>query len=476
MMNSRRDPILGGKTVTGNKGVRPVLDPFDGSVTGEVSYADLAQSELAIASAREAFTAFREAPAYRRSEILVRASQLISDRKEELALLITRESGKPITSSRIEVDRATFTFHSASEAAQHAAEGEVIDMTVAKSGIGRTGSYRYFPVGVVLAITPFNFPLNLVAHKLAPAIAAGNTVVLKPAPQTPLTSFFLADILKEAGLPDGVLSVVPCENDVAESLVKNEGIAFVSFTGSDAVGWKIKALAGRARIALELGGNGSVIVDELSDPESIVKTLTMAAFNYAGQICISLQHLLVRREHYDRVLNMAIASAQQIPMGDPKLDSTVVGPMISQAAAEKVNGWIAEAVSMGAKRHTGEYRGGNWITPTVLTNVPREAHIYRNEAFAPVVLVQPYDEIDEAIEIVNNGVYGLQAGLFSNDIRVINRVYEKLEVGGLIVNDANAFRLDTMPYGGVKASGLGREGVKFAMREMSEVKMLVVKH
>jgi acyl-CoA reductase-like NAD-dependent aldehyde dehydrogenase len=348
-------------------------------------------------------------------------------------------------------------------------------MSVMRSGEGRTGSFRYFPLGVILAITPFNYPLNLVAHKVAPAIAAGNSVVLKPAPQTPLTSFLLAEIMQEAGLPAGLLNVVPCENDVAESMVRDERIAMISFTGSDGVGWKLKSLAGRAKVALELGGNGSVILNDADDLAQVTETLARAAFNYAGQICISLQNLLVKREHFERVLGMMIDLANKLSVADPKIESTVVGPMISDAAAQKVEGWIKAAVDLGAIRHTGQYQAPNWITPTVLTNVSKEAEIYQNEAFAPVVIVQPYDEIAEAIEVVNSSKYGLQAGLFTRDIRLVHQAYEQLDVGGLIVNDANSFRLDTMPYGGVKSSGFGREGIIFAMREMSELKMLVVK-
>jgi acyl-CoA reductase-like NAD-dependent aldehyde dehydrogenase len=475
MKTSLRHPIMGGKEVMGSAGEQPVLDPFDRSIVGSVTYADKAQAEAALASSSTTFRDFKRVPAWQRAEILAKTSDLIKQRRDEIALLITREAGKPITASRLEVDRAVFTFRAASEAAKRAHEGEVLDMSVANSGEGRAGSFRYFPIGVVLAITPFNYPLNLVAHKVAPAIAMGNTVLLKPAHQTPLTAFILADIMREAGLPDGVLNVATCDNEVAESMVRDERVAMLSFTGSDAVGWKLKSIAGRAKVALELGGNGCVIVHDVDDLETIVDTLAKGAFNYAGQICISLQNLLVKQEHYRDMLQLMIERAKTVGVGDPKIESTVVGPMISDAAAKKVDGWINEAVAAGATRHTGEYREPNWITPTVLTDVPRDTAIYQNEAFAPVLIIQPYDELDEAIEIVNSSKYGLQAGLFSNDVRVIQRAYEGLEVGGLIVNDTNAFRLDTMPYGGVKSSGFGREGIMFAMREMSEVKMLVVK-
>jgi acyl-CoA reductase-like NAD-dependent aldehyde dehydrogenase len=475
MVLSTKNPIIGGHVITGDAGSREVTDPYDHSIVGSVTYPSASQAGDALSSARKAFNSFCWSPAHQRADILAKTSALIKERKAELALLIAREAGKPITLARLEVDRAVFTFKAASEAAHRAADGEVMDMSVVESGVGRTGSYRYFPIGVILAITPFNYPLNLVAHKVAPAIAAGNTVVLKPAPQTPLTSFVLAEIMQQAGLPDGVLNVVPCDNDVAESMVRDERVAMISFTGSDAVGWKLKSIAGRAKVALELGGNGSVIVHDAEDLEQIADTLSRAAFNYAGQICISLQNLLVRRVHFERVLKLVIEHSKRLAVGDPKNGDTVIGPMISESAARKVEQWINDAVSEGAVRHSGEYRSPNWITPTVLTNVPKDSEIYKNEAFAPIVILQPYDIFDEALDMVNQSKYGLQAGLYTNDVRIIQQAYERLDVGGLIVNDANSFRLDTMPYGGIKSSGFGREGIMFAMREMSEVKMLVVK-
>ncbi len=475
MISSVRHPIIGGRKSSGNAGICAVIDPFDGSVVGEVSYVDRDQAAQSIQAARTAFGEFRHAPVHQRADILAKTSALIYEQREALAMMIVREAGKPITLARLEVDRAVFTFKAAAEAAHRAGEGEVMDMSVSAAGVGRTGSFRYFPIGVVLAITPFNYPLNLVAHKVAPAIAAGNTVVLKPASQTPLTSFMLAGIMQQAGLPDGVLNVGPCENEVAESMVRDERIAMISFTGSDAVGWKLKSIAGRAKVSLELGGNGCVILNDADDLTAVANTLARAAFGYAGQICVSLQNLIVRRKLFRPMLERIITEAKQLTVADPKLESTLVGPMISEVAARKVEAWIQESVNGGATRHTGEYKAPNWITPTVLTRPTVDSAIYQNEAFAPVVIVQLYDSFDEALSIVNESKYGLQTGLFTNDIRLINQAYEQLDVGGLIVNDSNSFRLDTMPYGGIKSSGYGREGILFAMREMSEVKMLVTK-
>jgi glyceraldehyde-3-phosphate dehydrogenase (NADP+) len=474
-MNGTRHPIIGGREVEGNLGQREVRSPHSGTVVGLVTYCDLVQMQDAVESSAHAYDQFRDESPARRSRILQNASELIVQRREEFAKLITSESGKPITFSRIEVDRAIFTFSAAAKAALHASNDIAPDLLGAPNAIGRAVTYRYFPTGVIAAITPFNFPLNLVAHKVAPAIASGNTVVLKPAPQTPLTSFLLADIFQEAGLPEGVLNVVPCENDVAEALVTDERVKMLSFTGSAAVGWKLKALVPKKKVALELGGNGSAIVDEVNDWETLIKSLTVAAYYYAGQVCISLQNLFVRSDFYEEMLARMVRASKAIIAGDPTNDLTLVGPMISEASAKKAKSWIDEAVASGATMHCGNYLPPNYLTPTILTNVSEQSTIFREEVFAPVLIISPYDDISEPIQTINAGRYGLQASLFSNSPQIIERVYEELEVGGLIVNDTNIFRIDTMPYGGIKDSGFGREGIEFAMREMSEIKVIARK-
>ncbi|MDP4231326.1 MAG: aldehyde dehydrogenase family protein [Bacteroidota bacterium] len=472
-MSLNRHPIIGSLEAEGAAGVRDVLSPHSGTNVGSVSYADSTQMEMAIAEASKVFQTFRDESPARRSRILQGTSDGIASRKEEIAQLITSESGKPITYSRIEVDRAVFTFAAAAKAALHGEDDILPDLLGAPNAVGRRVTYRYFPIGVIAAITPFNFPLNLVAHKVAPAIAAGNTVILKPAPQTPLTSFILSDIMREAGLPDGVLNVVPCENHVAEAMVTDPRIAMLSFTGSAAVGWKLKSLVPKKKVALELGGNGSAIIDEVKDWDSLITALTTAAYYYAGQVCISLQNLYVRRQYFDEMLDKIVRASKAIGAGEPTNEATILGPMISEAASLKTKSWIDEAVAAGATMHCGNYMPPNYITPTVLTNVPEDALINKEEAFAPVLLVIPYDEISEPIRKINSSRYGLQASLYSGDPKIIESVYEELEVGGLIVNDTNTFRIDTMPYGGIKDSGFGREGIEFAMREMSELKVLV---
>jgi glyceraldehyde-3-phosphate dehydrogenase (NADP+) len=468
-----KHPFIGGAAVVGKAGERKVIDPYNGEVVDTITYADASQITDAVTAAQNAFQITKEQPPIERAEVLHKTSELLQKRKEEFALLITKESGKPITYSRIEVDRAVFTFASAADAADMFEEDVPVDLSKASNGAGRTASYRYFSLGVIAAITPFNFPLNLVAHKVAPAIASGNTVVLKPAPQTPLTSLLLADIMQEAGLTPGALNVVPCENDVAELLVKDDRVKMLSFTGSAAVGWHLKSLVPKKKVTLELGGNGSVIVDEVQDWDSLLKTLTTAGYYYAGQVCISLQNLFVNREIYDEVITKFVEASKNVTVGDPRIDSTVVGPMISPQAADKSWSWVEDAVSHGAKKLTGSRLSPNTIAPTILTDAPEASKVRSEEVFAPVVVVTPYDDIDDVISTLNRGKYGLQTGLFTSKPSLIEHVYEELETGGLIVNDATTFRVDTMPYGGVKESGFGREGVEYAMREMSEMKLVV---
>lgn len=467
-----RHPIINGSSTLGEAGLRDVIDPFHHTVIAQVSYASKAQVNEAITSAYNVFKS-NKLSAVQRSEILKNASLMLADLSEEIARTITAESGKPITYSRIEVDRAVFTLKASAEAAKAFHEDLRINVSDAPGGKGKNVSVRYFPAGVLAAITPFNFPLNLVMHKVAPAIACGCPVVLKPAPQTPLTAFMLADIFHQCDLPNGWLNVVPCENDVAESIVTDDRVKVLSFTGSASVGWKLKSLVPKKKVTLELGGNGAVIVDNVDDWDSLIASLCTSAFYYAGQVCISLQRLFVKRELYDELLQRFIASAKILPLGDPNREDVVVGPMINQAASEKALGWIESAIASGAIKHTGDYQKPNIITPTILTNVDPNCELSCEEAFAPVVIVEPYDSFEAVIERVNSSRYGLQVGVFTDDEKKINLAYERLEAGGVIINNTNTFRIDTMPYGGVKDSGFGREGVLWAMEEMCEPKVLV---
>ena len=467
-------PIINGKEVVGNAGERVVSNPFDNSQVGRVSYVDGAHASKAIDSAHSIFRTVKLS-CKERSNILEKVSALILERNHDITSIIVKEAGKPVQYARAEVERAAFTFLAASKAALRFDEPIMPDLLGALNANGRSVSYKYFPLGVLCAITPFNFPLNLVAHKVAPAIASGNTIVLKPAPQTPLTSFFLYDILKEARLPEGWLNVVPCENEVAQTIVEDERTKMLSFTGSANVGWHLKSLVPKKKVTLELGGNGAVIVDEVTDIDSLIKSLVVSGYSYAGQVCISLQNLYIKDTLYNEVTARFVDAAKNVIVGDPSNEDTIVGPMIHLQAAEKAWSWVEDAITNGATKLCGEFRTPNFITPTILENVPSDCSVSCREVFAPVVVLHKYSDINNVIEELNTSRYGLQAGLFSSNREVIEKVYNTLEVGGLIVGDTNTFRIDTMPYGGVKDSGYGREGVEFAMREMCEIKVLVEK-
>ncbi len=467
-----RHPIINGNNTPGEAGLRVLHDRFDYHEIAQVTYASSAQVSEAIASAEAVFHT-NKLSSIERSEILHNASLMLADLSEEIARTITAESGKPITYSRIEVDRAVFTLKASAIAAKTFNDDLSLDVSDAPGAKGKRVSVRYFPAGVLGAITPFNFPLNLVVHKIAPAIACGCPIVLKPAPQTPLTAFLLADILHQCDLPSGWLNVVPCENDIAELIVTDARIKVVSFTGSASVGWKLKSLVPKKKVTLELGGNGAVIVDHVDDWESLIASLCSSAFYYSGQVCISLQRLFVKRELYDELLERFIAAAKLLPVGDPNNDDTVVGPMISETSSKKVWGWVESAIRSGAIKHIGAYQKPEIITPTILTNVSPDCELSCEEAFAPVVTVEPYDSFEAVIATVNSSRYGLQVGVFTDDEHKINLSYEQLEVGAVIINNTNTFRIDTMPYGGVKDSGFGREGVLWAMEEMCEPKVLV---
>jgi len=469
-----RHAIINGKETPGNAGELIVINPYDNCEVGRVTYIDKLQASNAVESANSIFRTVKLS-SKARSEILAKASALILERKNEITSIIVKEAGKPVQYARAEVERAAFTFLAASKAALRFDEPIIPNLLGALNANGRSVSYKYFRVGVLCAITPFNFPLNLVAHKVAPAIACGNTVVLKPAPQTPLTSFLLYDILKEAGLPDGWLNVVPCENEVAQTIVEDERTKMLSFTGSVNVGWYLKSLIPKKKITLELGGNGAVIVDEVTDTNSLVKSLVVSGYSYAGQVCISLQNLYIKDALYDEVVARFVEAAKTVAVGDPMSEDTVVGPMITSQAAEKAWSWVEDAIVKGATKLCGEFQPPNIITPTILKNVPNDCSVSCEEVFAPVVVLHKYSDIDEVIEELNASRYGLQVGLFSTNRELIDKVYHRLEVGGLIVGDTNTFRIDTMPYGGVKDSGYGREGVEFAVREMCEIKVLVEK-
>jgi glyceraldehyde-3-phosphate dehydrogenase (NADP+) len=410
---------------------------------------------------------------YERQAILRAISEGIGKRREEFAHLIALEAGKPIRTARAEVDRAVFTFAVAAEEATRIG-GEWLPLDWQASTAGRAGIIRRFALGPILAITPFNFPLNLVAHKVAPAIAAGCTTVLKPAPQTPLTSLLLAEVCEQAGLPAGALNVLPLANQEAEKLVGDDRLKMLTFTGSVPVGWALKGKSGKKKVTLELGGNAAVIVHCDADVDVAADRCVVGGFSYAGQSCISVQRIYVQRSIQEQFLARLLAGVRKLHVGDPLNEATDVGPMISEEAARRAASWIEEAVAGGAKLHAGGKREGAVLQPTVLTNVRAEMKVSCEEVFAPVVIIESYDEFADAIRRVNDSPFGLQAGIFTRDSKLLFSAFENLEVGGVIVGDMSAFRIDHMPYGGVKDSGIGREGLRYAIEEMTEPRILVL--
>jgi acyl-CoA reductase-like NAD-dependent aldehyde dehydrogenase len=464
--------FLDGKWVSDGDPIE-ILAPYDGSVVGATFRATAAHAELAVRAAQRTFEITRKLPGYERQRILREISEGIRSRLEEFARLMALEAGKPLRTARAEVERAIFTFAVAAEEATRIG-GEYIPLDWQPAAAGRAGIVRRFSLGPILAITPFNFPLNLVAHKVAPAIAAGCSIVLKPAPQTPLTSFLLAEVAEKAGLPAGALNVLPLANPEAERLVADDRLKLLSFTGSGPVGWALKQKSGKKKVVLELGGNAGVIVHSDADVEQAAHRCVQGGFSYAGQSCISVQRIFVQRAIEEKFLGVLLAGVGKLKVGDPSDDSVDVGPMISEAAARRAASWVEEAVAGGAKLLCGGKRTGSLLAPAVLTHTQPGMKVNCEEVFAPVVVVEPYDNFAEAIRRVNDSPYGLQAGVFTHDSKLLFAAFEELEVGGVIAGDVSAWRIDHMPYGGVKDSGIGREGLRYAIEEMTEPRILVL--
>ncbi len=468
------EPALVAGTWTTTPAARPVRSPHDGSTVAEVCLAGPAELERAAAGAVSAFRATRSLPAHRRSEILRAASAALLAGREDFARTIALEAGKPLRLARAEVDRAAGTFSLAADEARRLG-GEVVPLDALPSGAGRVGLTRRFPAGPVLAITPFNFPLNLVAHKVAPAIAAGNPVVLKPASATPLSSLRLARVLLEAGLPPEALSVLPCPGAAAEALVADPRFRVFTFTGSPEVGWALRAKAGPKRVALELGGNAALVVHDDADLADAVERAVHGSYAYSGQVCISVQRIYVQERVLPEFRERFVARAGTLAAGDPLAEATELGPLIDDAAADRVSAWLAEAAGAGVRTLCGGRRSGRRLDATLLEGARPGLKVHDLEVFGPVALLQSYRDFEEGLRLADDPRYGLQAGVFTRDVGRVFRAFEALDVGGVVINDAPTFRSDHMPYGGEKLSGLGREGVKYAVEEMTILKSLSVK-
>jgi len=447
--------------------------PYDGAIVGRVFQGRRSHAEAAIAAAVKAFGTTRRLPAFERQRVLRRVAEGIAKRKEEFFRTLCQEAGKPIKAARTEVERAIFTFSVAAEESTRI-YGEYLPLDWQEYTAGRWGIVKRFPVGPIAGITPFNFPLNLVAHKVAPAIAAGCPMVLKPAPQTPLSSLLMAEVVQQAGWPDGALNVIPLSNDDAALLVTDDRLKMISFTGSAAVGWQIKKNSGKKKVILELGGNAGVIIHNDADIEYAAERCVAGGFGYAGQTCISVQRILVQQSVYGKFTDMFLAGVKNLQIGDPLDESTDVGPLIRESDAQRAVDWVQEAVRGGARVLCGGNRKGSVVEPTVLTGTKPEMKVNCQEVFGPVVTVEPYAEFHEALRQINSSAFGLQAGLFTRDAKLMFQAFEELEVGGLLAGDVPTFRIDHMPYGGVKDSGIGREGLRYAIEEMTEPKLMVM--
>jgi acyl-CoA reductase-like NAD-dependent aldehyde dehydrogenase len=463
--------IVGGEKVSGSES-REVRSPWSGEVVDEVALASAADVDRALAAAVGAFDRTRTLSAHDRSRVLLAAAGAVRMRAEELTRTIVREGGKPYKNAKVEVQRAVSTLTWAGEEAKRFT-GELVRLDTESTARGRLGVVRRFPIGPVLGIAPFNFPLNLVCHKVGPALAAGNPIVVKPASATPLSALALGDILVEAGAGDAI-SVITAASSEAERAAQDDRIKKVSFTGSTDVGWRLKSLVPKKKVTLELGGNAAVIVHDDADIDHAADRVSYGGFYQAGQSCISVQRVYVQSDVRARFVDALVSRVEALKTGDPSDEDTDVGPLIDDDALDRVDAWVQEAIAGGAKVLTGGKREDPCYLPTVLTDTRPEMKVSCKEVFGPVVVVEPYATFTEAIAQANDSEYGLQAGVFTNDVENVFLAHRELQVGGVIHNDVSAFRADQMPYGGVKDSGDGREGVRYAMDEMSEVRILVL--
>ncbi len=451
-----------------------VTDKYTGEVATRVAMADPKTIDRAIGKAVEATEPMRKLPAYKRQEILHHCVNRFKERYEELAMALCVEAGKPIKDSRGEVTRLIDTFRVAAEESVRIT-GEVLPMDISARAKGYTGMWKRVPIGPCSFISPFNFPLNLAAHKVAPAIAAGCPFILKPASLTPVGALIIGEVLAETDLPEGAFSILPCRRDGADLFTEDERLKLLSFTGSPDVGWKLKARAGKKKVVLELGGNAACVVDEDADLDDAVGRIVFGAFYQSGQSCIGVQRILIHEKVYGELREKLVSATKSLKAGDPKDEETFIGPIISEKEAVRLESWINDSVDAGAKILCGGKREGRILEATLLENVPREADVRVKEAFGPVAILSSFNDFDAALDEVNDSVYGLQAGIFTRDIYKAHRAWDKLEVGGVIIGDVPSWRVDHMPYGGVKESGLGREGIRFAIEDMTEIRLMVLR-
>ncbi len=473
-MAETKSYLVAGRWTTGDESLE-VRSPYDGALVATVAKPRTEDVEAAAEAARDAFDQTRKLAVYRRADALVHISTRLRERAEEVAELIARESGKPLKWAKVEAARAAATFRWAAEEIRRE-PAELMRLDTERALGSRLGLVRRFPLGPVLAITPFNFPINLVAHKVAPALAVGAPIVVKPARQTPLGALFLGELFAETDLPEAMLSILPLAGAEAEKLVRDRRFAKLSFTGSAEVGWRLKSIDVRKAVTLELGGNAAAIVHSDADLERAVEAIAYGGYYQAGQSCVAVQRVLAHENVAAELTERLVARVEELRTGDPMHPETDVGPLIDGDALERVSGWVDEAVQAGAEVLTGGKREDPFYRPTVLANTTPDMKVRREEIFGPVVSVSTYRRFEDAIEEVNNSRYGLQAGVFTADLGRALLAHRDIEAGGVIVNDVSAFRADQMPYGGSKESGFGREGLRCAIEEMTQTRILVLSH
>ena len=451
-----------------------VTDKFTGDVAARVALADTKAIEDGIAGCVAAAEPFAQMPPYERQQVLNHCVTRFTERFDELSMSLCIEAGKPIKDSRGEVSRLIDTFRIAAEESVRIS-GEVMNLEISARAKGYRGMWKRVPIGPCSFISPFNFPLNLAAHKVAPALAVGCPFVLKPASRTPLGALIIGEILAETDLPEGTFSILPCSRDGADLFTTDERLKLLSFTGSPGVGWALKAKAGKKKVVLELGGNAACVVDRDTDIAEAVERIVIGAFYQSGQSCIGVQRILVHSEIYDAFRDALVERSKALIAGDPKNEDTFIGPMISEKEATRLHGWVEEAVAAGGTLLCGGNREGAMLEATLLENVSKQQSICTQEAFGPVAVLSPFDDFEAALEEVNDSTFGLQAGIFTRDIHKAHRAWDKLDVGGVVIGDIPSWRVDNMPYGGVKDSGLGREGISFAIEDMTEIRNLVIR-
>lgn len=450
-----------------------VTNPFDGSPVGTTWLAGPDELERATLAAESAFRTFGKSAVYDRVDLLKALAAKLRERRTDVIDLIVREAGKPVGEATTEVDRGVFTIETAAEEAKRI-QGDVIPLDLLPSSKGRFGIVRRFPIGPIAGISPFNFPLNLALHKVAPAIASGNTIVLKPPTLCPLTMLLIAQLADEVGVPRGVLNVLPMDRKTGDRLVSDDRFKLLSFTGSPDIGWDMKRRAGVKPVVLELGGNAGVLVDDDADLDFAVSRIRTGAFAYAGQVCISVQRVFIHESVYETVRDRVVEAASTLRLGDPADPKTELGPMIDDKAAKRTESWIEQAVAEGATVLVGGKARDRFFEPTVIENANPKSFVCSREAFAPLVTLFPVKSFSEGINRLNDSEYGLQAGVFTNRLEHALTAWERIEAGGVIINDVPTYRIDHMPYGGVKSSGLSREGIRYAIEDMTEPRLMVI--